>query len=311
MTQAPGNGHVQGEGVSSMTQQTHEYTRHRIPRAPVDDEWLAQRAPFVGASSAAALFGDHPFVTLGQLAREKRTGERQPDNPAMARGRFLEEAVAQWWAAEHGVDIAEAHDLYMVNDVLIATLDRIVVDQPVALEVKTTANRVHDVERYWWWQAQAQLACTGFERIEFAVLDGTLRLQSFTVEPDATAMANIVEASGMFLAALRDGTEFDDVDYTAPPTVELNASARNALHAWRVAETARNALDDDIGKLRGILDRALGPCDRGTVNGNEVVRRMHRTVRNAIDTTRLRNDHPDLAREYTKEPTTSAWLVLR
>lgn len=294
-----------------MTQPTHEYQRHRIPRAPVDDEWLAQRAPFVGASSVAALFGDHPFITLGQLVREKRTGERQPDNPAMARGRFLEEAVAQWWAAEHDVDIAEARDLYMVNDVLIATLDRIVVDQPVALEVKTTANRVHDVERYWWWQAQAQLACTGFERIEFAVLDGTLRLQSFTVEPDATAMANIVEAAGMFLAAVRDGTDLGDVDYSAPVAIELDAEARSALRAWRFAQQRRDDLDADIGKLKGIIDRALGPCGSGTVNGNEVVRRMHRTVRNAIDTSRLRADHPDLARKYTKEPQVSTWLVLR
>lgn len=297
----------------SSTSRGSEFRRATMHKAGTTDEWWQQRAPFIGASASAALFDQHPFLTLGALAREKREGVKQSDNAAMMRGRFLEDGVARWWAHVNEVEVREVDELYTCNEVLVATLDRVVVGEPIIVEVKTTSVRVHEVERYWWWQAQAQLACTGFDRIEFAVLDGTLRLQSFTVLPEPTAMANIVEAAGMFLAAVKDpANDFDDVTFNAPESIELTEpAAREALRWWRNFQRQRDELDAEIGKLKGIIDRALGPCGAGTINGHEVVRRMHRTVRNMIDPQRLRADHPDIAREYTKEPVTSTWLVLR
>jgi YqaJ-like viral recombinase domain len=292
--------------------------RDTIKRAPVDADWLAQRAPFVGASQAAALFGDHPFLTLADLARQHRTQERQPDNAAMARGRHLEDGIARWWAEVHGVEVREATDLYMVDGVLIATLDRIVEHAPpqgmgrVALEVKTTATRVHDVERYWWWQAQAQLACTGFDRIEFAVLDASMRLQSFTVEPEPTAMRNLVDAARAFLDRVNDPTvNLDDIAHTPPDAVELDAEGRSLLRAWRFAQQRLDEMTRDVQTIKGILDRTLGACDSGTVNGNEVVRRYHRKGQRTIDGTRLRADHPDIANAYTNVGQPSHYLVLK
>ena len=304
-------GHGDSVNVSS-TSRASEFRRATMPKAGTDDAWWSQRAPFIGASTAAVLFGEHPFVTLGQLARERRTGERQPDNAAMMRGRFLEDDIARWWAHVHGVEVREVDELFVCNEVMVATLDRMVVGAPVIVEVKTTSQRVHDVERYWWWQAQAQLACTGHERVEFAVLDGSMTLQSFTVLPDDDAMSNVVDAAALFLERIADGEMFVDDRQPAPlDALELDAHARALVHAWRLAQRQSDLLGADIGRLKGMVDHALGAHDSGTVNGNEVVRRMYRTVRNAIDTARLRKEQPEVAAAYTKEPNTSTYVVLR
>ena len=82
--------------IASMTQSdAPAFRRATMRKALTDESWWEQRAPFIGASTAGVLFGEHPFLTLGQLARERRTGARQPDNAAMMRGRFLEDGVAR------------------------------------------------------------------------------------------------------------------------------------------------------------------------------------------------------------------------
>jgi putative phage-type endonuclease len=311
MTETPSARPGHGDSVNASSS-SPDFRRVTMVKAQTDEAWWSQRAPFIGASTTAVLFGEHPFITLGQLARERRTGERQPDNPAMMRGRFLEDGVARWWAHVHGVEVHEVDELFVCNEVMIATLDRVVADQPVVVEVKTTSTRVHDVERYWWWQAQAQLACTGYERVEFAVLDGSMTLQSFTVEPDAAAMANAVDAAGLFLERVADGELFvNDTQPAAPDAWELDAHARSLVHAWRMAQRQADLLSVDIQRLKGMVDRALGAHDSGTINGAEVVRRMYRKGARLIDATRLRADHPDIAEEYTRIGNASSSVALR
>jgi putative phage-type endonuclease len=303
-----------GHGVVSLRQSVTDpvFRRATMPKAETDEGWWTQRAPFIGASTTGVLFGEHPFMTLGQLARERRSGERQPDNAAMMRGRFLEDGVARWWAHVHGTEVREVDELYVCNEVLIATLDRMVVDAPVIVEVKTTSQRVHDVERYWWWQAQAQLACTGYERVEFAVLDGSMTLQSFTVQPNITAMCNLVTEATLFLARVNDPDEtFTDEVGAAPKAVELDAQARELVRRWRIYAARADELNVAVQRVKGILDHTLGAFDVGMVDGTEAVRRMYRTTRNAVDTTRLRKELPHVAAAYTKPPNTSTYMVLR
>jgi predicted phage-related endonuclease len=222
----------------------------------------------------------------------------------------LEGVVAEWWADEHNTEVAEAPELYVANDVLIATLDRIVVGAPAAVEVKTTSMRVHEVSRHWWWQCQCQLACTGFERVHVAVLDGSLRLQSFIVTPDPEAMVRMVYEARTFLDRIEAG---EDIAPEVPRTVdaiEIDRNTRELVRTLRLAQTAADAINADIGKLKGQISAHLGTHNVGTVDGIEVVRRQTRTVRNAIDAARFRREWPQLAAEYTREPATSTFIVV-
>lgn len=293
----------------STRQRVPTVERRTIAKADNQSDWLAQRAPFIGASVVAALFGEHPFVTPATLARERR-GERAPDNAAMARGRRLESVVAEWWADEHNAPVAEAPELYVANDTLIATLDRIVIDAPEAVEVKTTSMRVHEVSRHWWWQCQCQLACTGFERVHVAVLDQSMRLQSFTVMPDPDAWVRMLDAARTFLDRIEAGEVIDDTVPRTADAVELDTATRELVRTLRLAQARAESLNDDIGKLKGYVSAHLGTHNVGTVEGVPVVRRQTRTVRNALDAARLRADWPQLASEYTKAPSTSTFIVV-
>lgn len=297
-----------------------DLVRRRITRAEGHAEWLAQRAPYVGASSAAALFGEHRHLTLGQLAHEKLTGATQADNAAMRRGRMLEGAVAEWWANENHVDVIDAPELFIVNEVLIATLDRLIVQHPnEALEVKTINTRVTDIidaPRSWWWQAQTQLACTGFDVINFAVLDASLSLRSFTVEPDHDAITTLVEGARVFLDAVEHARATGEVvieqaEFTPPDAVELGPTVGMYVRAARVLAKRIDIDTADMQRLKALIKHALGASDVGTIDGREVAVVRHRKGAVTIDAKALRREHPDIAAAYSREGLPSSWLVIK
>jgi putative phage-type endonuclease len=294
--------------------------RASIPRAPVREDWLAQRAPFVGASESAALFGEHPFLSIGDLWAAKVEHVAQPETRAMARGNRLEAVVAQWYADEIGVELVEPAVLYVAIPegdelgVLCATLDREIVGTYSALEVKTSAAYVHGPERYWYWQAQAQMLCAELASVHFAVLDATLDLQTFTVEPDYAAQAELLERARVFLGFVR-AREMPPDAYLSrgaiqrlypdpkPEAKELDGErVTGMLRRLAYARKQEKAYHGDAEALSAQILFELGDVQDGTIDGKLVV---HAPVVHAsdIDTKRLRAELPEIAKEYTKART--------
>jgi putative phage-type endonuclease len=289
-----------------------------IPKPTDRDEWLAARAPYVGASEAAALVGEHPFITLAELAVRKIQGTTQDDNAAMRRGRHLEHAIASWWEEDHGIALVEPTELYVHGDVLIATLDRRVVGTDIGIEIKTSNHLVTECSRYWYWQTQVQMLCAELGRVDVVVLDPSMVLKGFTVLPQRDDQEMVAEAAAKFLDHVRAGE--------LPPDVELNYKAATALHPKpevqstelddetlrRCGELAR--LQDGIkhmqaeeDRLKGAIGHRLGDAAEGRHDGRTIVtwRSITRTV---IDNKRLRAELPDLAAEYS---TQSSYRQLR
>jgi putative phage-type endonuclease len=280
-----------------------------IPKPDDRLEWLEARRHYVGASEAAALVAEHPFLTLGELAAEKLTGTVRPENAAMKRGRYLEHAIASWYSDEHGIALEEPHELYIYDDCLIATLDRMVVGAPVVIEIKSVRGRyVTEPERYWYHQAQVQLLCAGAERVDLVVLDDSDELKVFGVVPEPKIQALLAEAAHTFLAYVRRG-EF-------PPGIALPYPAAAILHP-RVERQAV-ALDDDTARwcraliclqsrirdlqsdedaLKGMIGHRLGDAAEGRHNGRTIVT-WRSVTRSTIDAKRLRAEHPDIAAEF-------------
>lgn len=302
--------------------------RTRITRAPDREGWLAQRAPFIGASETAALFGEHPYLELGDLAAEKIDGRSRPQTDAMLRGIMLEEAVASWWGQEHGHELAEATDLYVANGVVCATLDREIHGERAALEVKTTALRVSEPVRYWYWQAQAQLACTGYDRIELAVLDGSMALSSYTVHPDASAIEALLSRAARFVdyvnrgqippgaGVSREGIRRLYPDPT-DETVELEATVdehgrvidpRRLVRELKVAKARLKREEHAVGKLEAILRTQLRNAERGTIDGVLAVT-LKVEHRRELDVKRIREELPDIAAKYDAARTLRRMLL--
>ncbi len=75
-----------------------------MPRAEYDRRaWLDERRKGIGGSEISAILGLDPFRGPLDVYLAKVEGHDSPDNPDMERGRFLEGAVADWYAHREGV----------------------------------------------------------------------------------------------------------------------------------------------------------------------------------------------------------------
>lgn len=152
-------------------------------RPSTRDEWLALRKSGIGSSEVATIVGLNPFDTPLQLWRRK-TGRDlpEPENQAMKRGHWCEDAVAQYWADTTGHQVIKRS----VGDWIIRDNDRpylqVSPDRTYwvdgdglkhgknaeankgILECKTTnlAVDADNIPKHWFCQVQYQLAVSGY-----------------------------------------------------------------------------------------------------------------------------------------------------
>ena len=172
------------------------------------DEWLTVRRQGIGSSDAAAAVGLNPYKSQLQLWMEKtgRDGalpvvDPNDDQSPMYWGTLLEPIVAAHYTRRSG------HRVRRVNAVLqhpehswmLANIDREVVgaSDVQILECKTAgihgARLWRDgVPEYVQLQVMHQLAVTGKQAADVAVLLGGQELQVFRIERDDTLIAQLV-----------------------------------------------------------------------------------------------------------------------
>jgi predicted phage-related endonuclease len=285
--------------------------RDVIPRPTSTEEWLTLRHDYWNASEAAVLAGEHPFLTLADVAVRKITRAVDEPGRAQLRGQHLESALAEWWSDEHGIYLVEPELLYIYDATVMATLDRLIVGADEAVELKTTAKHVTEPEPYWWWQCQAQCLCAGLERVHLVVMDGGMDLSTYVIEADGHAMTFIAEEAAKAMAFIRRGE--------MPPGAALTYRHHERLHprhddgevelsddlAADVAALARvrderRALDAEEELYKTRIAEALGDAGVGTWEDRAIVT-WRSTTRVGVDVARLRREHPDVAKEYRTE----------
>lgn len=130
-------------------------------------EWHAWRAGVIGGSDAAAVMGVSKWTTIHKLW-EQKTGRRgpTPDNPAMARGRELEDEALQAWSYRTGEIASPACVEHEEISFVGASLDGMTFDGGLLVEIKCPGEKAHQetvetrkVPDYYWPQVQHQLAC--------------------------------------------------------------------------------------------------------------------------------------------------------
>jgi putative phage-type endonuclease len=298
--------------------------RTAIPR-PLDRiEWLELRRHYVGASEAAALIGEHPYLSIAELAAQKLTGQAKPETPAMRRGQYLEHAIATWYADEFRCSLVEPELLYIFNNCLIATLDRVLMpagtaEPDTAVEIKSTRRYISEPDRYWYLQCQVQLLCSGFKHVVLVVLDDSDELKTFTIEPEPEIQGLLAEAASTFVADIRTGRlpeRLGTLPYRAAaalhPTVERQAvELDNDTAGWCRAlvclQSRIRDLESEADVLKGMVARKLGDAAEGHFDGRTLVT-WRSVTRTTIDAKRLRVSLPDVAKEFSS---TSTYRQLR
>ena len=136
---------VQSQGVISTKKGVHNgviYELHPETR----NEWKQQRSKYIGGSDASAILGLSPYVTPVDVYYEKINGADEYDNDFMAFGRYVEDAIAQWFSDREGLTVRKDNKTryHRQYSFLGANVDRIIqsVDDRGSgiLEIKSTSQ---------------------------------------------------------------------------------------------------------------------------------------------------------------------------
>lgn len=302
-------------------------------------QWLEVRKGGIGSSDAAAAVGLNPYKSQLELWLEK-TGRAAANDEAPGMddprywGTLLEPyvAVAYQQKTERRVRKVNAVLQHPSFPFMLANIDREVVGSRDVqiLECKTAGefgSRLwkDGVPDYVRLQVQHQLAVTGKDAADVAVLLCGQQLEIHRIERDEEVIARLIVLETRFW-------EYVETD-TPPPADGSDSAARALRHLYRgedsnvdfTTDAGANETFDRLAalnaeleikgreaeKLKQLLQQAMGDASTAAfVNGVVTFKRAKDGAR--IDTKGLSAGHPDIAARYTvTTPGSRRFLLVR
>ena len=305
--------------------------------------WLAIRRSGIGSSDAAAALGLNPYKSRLELWMEKTgrlSGNIEPSHDdkltsPLHWGQVLEPIVADHYAQHTGNRVQRVNAIlqHVDHPWMMANLDREVVgsDDVQILECKTTG--VHGarlwkrgVPEYVQLQVMHQLAVTGQQSADVAVLLGGHELQIHRIERDEAMIEQLIALERQF---------WEYVEKDTPPPADGTDSADQALKALFPkddGETVDFSQDDNLNqafaelqhvretldtakkeetRLRHRLQQAMGAATEATFSTGRISWKQSQAS-TRLDGKALQKDHPELCANYlTSVPGSRRFVVRR
>lgn len=292
-------------------------------------QWLAVRERGIGSSDAAAAVGLCPYKSPLQLWMEKTgRGGSLPsidpldDSSPLYWGTLLEPIVAAHYTRRTGFRVRRINAVlqHPIHPWMLANIDREVLGAPDVqiLECKTAGlygARAWDdgVPEWVQLQVQHQLAVTGKQAADIAVLIAGQELRIYRLERDESLIANLMALEQVF---------WEHVERDVPPPVDGSDSCDVALRAlwprddgqvidWRddirmgalFADliTVRQSLRDHTHQealIKQAIQQRMGEASRAVFETGEVTWRRSQDSQ-VIDVDRLRREAPEAAKAFT------------
>jgi len=304
------------------------------------DEWLAVRKTGIGGSDAAAAVGLSPYKSMLELWLEKtgRDAELEKPDPndtthPVFWGTLLEPIVAAAYTQQTGNKVRKVNAVLRHPTVpfMLANLDREVVGVPGVqiLECKTAGefgSRLwkDGVPEYVQLQVQHQLAVTGKQAGDVAVLLCGQQLAVHRIERDDELIARLIELEARFWRYVESDT---------PPPADGSDSADRALRCLypRDAGSSIDFTEDrnlsavfadlvsvraDIetreqleAKLKQSLQQAMGEASKALFETGSVTYKRSKDG-SGVDLKRLLAEHPELEPQYATTKVGSRRFVI-
>lgn len=291
------------------------------------EQWLEVRKQGIGSSDAAAAVGLCPYKSQLELWMEKTGRTSRDDEPGqdspMYWGTLLEPYVASAYTERSGHKVRRLNAVlqHPTYSYMLANIDREVVGRPDVqiLECKTAGefgSRLwrEGVPEYVQIQVQHQLAVTGKQAADVAVLLCGQKLEVHRIERDEEVIARLIVLEARFWECVAQDT---------PPPADGSESAAKALRGLYVgndtsidftenpelasAFTDLVALRDEIGQmtekaeqLRQHLEQSMGDASKAIFPTGEITYRRSKDG-TSVDLKRLAKAHPELVAEFTVE----------
>ena len=289
------------------------------------EEWLEVRKRGIGSSDAAAAVGLCPYKSQLELWMEKTGRAVQDEEPGqdspMYWGTLLEPYVASAYTQRTGIKVRRLNAVlqHPTYSYMLANIDREVVGNPDVqiLECKAAgefgARLWRDgVPEYVQLQVQHQLAVTGKDAADVAVLLCGQKLEIHRVERDEEIISRLVVLEARF---------WEYVTQDVPPPADGSESAAKALRslyrgndttvdfsedgalseAFRGLVSLRDEIDEKAKQaecLRQRLQEAMGEASKAVFPTGEITFRRSKDS-SSVDTKKLVEAHPELVAEFT------------
>ena len=294
------------------------------------EEWLNIRKKGIGSSDAAAAVGLNPYKSQLELWMEKTGRDAElpqldpnDDTSPAFWGTLLEPIVASHYTKKTSNRVRRINAVLQHADPelswMLANIDREVigVEDVQILECKTAGingSRLwkEGVPEYVQLQVMHQLAVTGKQAADVAVLLGGQHLEIYRIERDETMIAQLIELERQF---------WNYVETDTPPPADGSASADRALRCLFPkdhGETVDFSVDEELtvayetlkqvremigeqekqeSALKQKIQQAMGDASRAVFASGAVTWKKAKDTL-TLDTASLLRDLPHLKEQY-------------
>ncbi len=294
------------------------------------EDWLDVRQHGIGSSDAAAAIGLNPYKSALELWVEKTgRGDRLPqvdphdEESPMYWGNILEPIVAAHYTKRTGNRVRKLNAVLQHPDPdkawMLANIDREVIGVPEVqiLECKTAGingSRLWQdgVPEYVQLQVMHQLAVTGKQAADVAVLIGGQHLAIHRIERDETMIRQLIELESQFWGYVQrdeappaDGSDSAELALRclfpadAGTTLDFSQDSElSATYADLVAIRAR--IEEDVlreSQFRQRLQQAMGNASLAFFETGRISWKKAKDSQ-VLDVSALLRDHPDLLADY-------------
>jgi len=296
------------------------------------EDWLAVRKQGIGSSDAGAAVGLSPYKSQLELWMEK-TGrdttlpkaDPHDEESPMYWGNVLEPVVAWHYSKRTKNKVRRINAVLQHPDPelpwMLANIDREVIgaDDVQILECKTAGINgarlwKEGVPEYVQLQVMHQLAVTGKQAADVAVLLGGQMLEIHRIERDEQMIARLIELERKF---------WHYVETDTPPPADGSPSAEMALRAlypedsgqtvdfsgraglaaaYLELKAVRQSISDKEtreAQLKQLLQQAMGEATRAEFSNGFISWKKSKDS-NVLDVERMLKDKPYLQVRYTK-----------
>lgn len=289
------------------------------------DKWLQARDMGIGGSDAGVVAGLSRWKSQYRLWQEK-TKQVEPedmtDNEYIYWGRVLEQLVADRFCEVTGKKVHKRGLMQSEEEpFMLASVDRLVVGENAGLECKTAnsyAGKEWDDDKVpdaYYAQCQHYMAVTGMEKWYIAVLIGGNHFVWKEIPRNEDDIKALIECEREFWQHVQDGTPpaIDGSDsctqalkekfrggLTDP--IELNSEAADLVDEYQKMKETSTDIKVQMDLIKNKLCAMLGDYETGYA-GEVKVSWKTQAGRTTIDAKKLKADHPDIYKEYSKQGT--------
>lgn len=284
------------------------------------EDWLEARKLGLGGSDIGAVLGLSSFSSPLEVFYSKTEGYQREANEAMEIGSAIEPWILdRWFDSEYRRSENVMDDLVIIQSntfpFLIHSPDGLLHDRDEVLagvEIKNIRSDYHwdPLPDFYMAQVQHGLLCSGLDRWIVVALVGGQRMITREIEPDREMMGRIALEAEKFWTA--------HVLPNVPPEPDGSESASEALNRrWGASQDVSVEIPEadwmnlkhqsdrlkraekDYAKAQQVIKSKMGDHERAEVNGEKVAT-WKVSTRTSVDTKRLREELPDVAKKYEK-----------